>query len=85
MASAQAILKSTFGYDEFRPGQEEIVGAIVAGEDVLAVMPTGARQVAVLPAAGARAMAADRRRLAADRADARPGQQMAHVGVAAAR
>ncbi|TPW26922.1 DNA helicase RecQ [Pararhizobium mangrovi] len=41
MASARAILKETFGFDDFRPGQEEIVSAIEAGRDVLAVMPTG--------------------------------------------
>ncbi|MDE0623718.1 MAG: RecQ family ATP-dependent DNA helicase [Bryobacterales bacterium] len=35
------ILKSTFGYDRFRPGQAEIVAALLAGENVLAVMPTG--------------------------------------------
>ena len=35
------ILKSTFGYDQFRPGQAEIVAALLAGESVLAVMPTG--------------------------------------------
>lgn len=36
------ILKRYFGYDEFRPNQAELVGAILAGRDVLAVMPTGA-------------------------------------------
>ena len=41
MANATAILKETFGYDAFRPGQEEIVRAIGAGRDVLAIMPTG--------------------------------------------
>ena len=35
------LLKSVFGYDAFRPGQEEIISAISAGEDVLAIMPTG--------------------------------------------
>ncbi|MDO5308846.1 MAG: DNA helicase RecQ [Planctomycetia bacterium] len=34
-------LLSTFGYKEFRPYQEQIVQAILMGQDVLAVMPTG--------------------------------------------
>ncbi|MEM9169882.1 MAG: DNA helicase RecQ [Pseudomonadota bacterium] len=37
-----AALKTTFGFDGFRPGQEEIVAAMCAGADLLAVMPTGA-------------------------------------------
>ncbi len=41
MAAALERLKTVFGYDAFRPGQEEIVGAILAGRDVLAIMPTG--------------------------------------------
>ncbi len=35
-------LKDIFGYDAFRPGQQEVVEALLAGRDVLAVMPTGA-------------------------------------------
>lgn len=35
------MLRQTFGFDGFRPGQEEVIGAVLAGEDVLAVMPTG--------------------------------------------
>ena len=35
-------LKEVFGYDSFRPGQGAVVEAILAGRDVLAVMPTGA-------------------------------------------
>jgi ATP-dependent DNA helicase RecQ len=38
----RAILHDVFGYPDFRPGQEEIVRAVLSGEDVLAVMPTGA-------------------------------------------
>ncbi|MBL8674746.1 MAG: RecQ family ATP-dependent DNA helicase, partial [Rhodospirillales bacterium] len=38
---ARERLKTVFGFDEFRPGQEEILRAVLAGEDVLAVMPTG--------------------------------------------
>ncbi|WP_298804577.1 ATP-dependent DNA helicase RecQ, partial [uncultured Lentibacter sp.] len=41
MASAQALLKSVFGFDAFRAGQEDIVRAVAAGENVLAIMPTG--------------------------------------------
>jgi ATP-dependent DNA helicase RecQ len=36
------ILKNYFGYARFRPGQAELIDAILAGRDVLAVMPTGA-------------------------------------------
>ncbi|HEX2887712.1 DNA helicase RecQ [Vineibacter terrae] len=39
--AARALLKSVFGFDAFRPGQEEIVQALLGGEDVLAIMPTG--------------------------------------------
>ena len=35
-------LKSVFGYDAFRPGQEQLVDALLAGRDVLGIMPTGA-------------------------------------------
>lgn len=38
----QEILKKVFGYDRFRPGQTEIVSKLLSGQDVLAVMPTGA-------------------------------------------
>ena len=35
------ILRDVFGYDSFRPGQQEIVERLIRGENVLAVMPTG--------------------------------------------
>ena len=35
------ILKQYFGHDEFRAGQEELIDAILAGRDVLGIMPTG--------------------------------------------
>lgn len=41
-ARASAALKRYFGYDSFRPGQEGLVETIMAGRDVLGVMPTGA-------------------------------------------
>jgi ATP-dependent DNA helicase RecQ len=34
-------LRTAFGHQHFRPGQERIVGAVLDGHDVLAVMPTG--------------------------------------------
>ena len=34
-------LRTHFGHQEFRPGQEQIVAAVLGGRDVLAVMPTG--------------------------------------------
>ena len=37
-----AILKSVYGYSAFREGQEDVIGAILDGRDVLGVMPTGA-------------------------------------------
>ena len=42
MENPHSILKKVFGYDSFRPGQEDIVSRLLAGQDVLAVMPTGA-------------------------------------------
>jgi ATP-dependent DNA helicase RecQ len=35
-------LKDTFGYATFRPGQEAVIRTVLAGQDCLAVMPTGA-------------------------------------------
>lgn len=41
MFDAAPMLRDVFGFDDFRPGQEEIVDAVTAGENVLAIMPTG--------------------------------------------
>jgi len=35
-------MRGTFGLDDFRPGQEEVIRSIVEGRDTVAVMPTGA-------------------------------------------
>ena len=40
-SAARAVLKSVFGYDDFRPGQWEVIEAALTGRDVFAVMPTG--------------------------------------------
>ena len=34
-------LRAHFGHQEFRPGQQQMVAAVLSGRDVLAVMPTG--------------------------------------------
>ena len=39
--SAQIYLEKTFGYTSFRPNQEEIIHAVLSGQDVFAAMPTG--------------------------------------------
>jgi ATP-dependent DNA helicase RecQ len=41
VTAARALLAEVFGFPDFRPGQEEIVRAVEAGRDVLAIMPTG--------------------------------------------
>ncbi|MCY4559256.1 MAG: DNA helicase RecQ [Chloroflexi bacterium] len=40
-ADLQVLLKRHFGYDQFRPGQEEIISNALAGRNSLVVMPTG--------------------------------------------
>ncbi|MDZ4137082.1 MAG: DEAD/DEAH box helicase, partial [Paracoccaceae bacterium] len=41
MQHAKALLSTVFGFDGFRPGQAEIVEAVLAGRNTLAIMPTG--------------------------------------------
>lgn len=41
MNTPESILKETFGYETFRPLQREVIENILAGQDALAVMPTG--------------------------------------------
>lgn len=39
--TAKAVMARVFGFPDFRPGQAEIIEAVLAGSDTLAVMPTG--------------------------------------------
>ena len=41
IANAERVLREVFGLDDFRPGQAEVVEAMLAGRDVLSVAPTG--------------------------------------------
>jgi ATP-dependent DNA helicase RecQ len=41
LPTAQDILKQYWGYGHFRPGQEEVIQQVLAGKDVLALLPTG--------------------------------------------
>lgn len=38
----EEILRQLYGYDSFRPGQEELIEAVLQGRDVFGIMPTGA-------------------------------------------
>jgi ATP-dependent DNA helicase RecQ len=38
----RTVLREVFGFDAFLPGQEEVIDAVLAGRDCIAVMPTGA-------------------------------------------
>ena len=40
-ADVQQALRTYFGFDELRPGQDEVVQAIMAGRDAMGIMPTG--------------------------------------------
>ena len=41
MPTSESILKSTFGYDTFKPLQREIINNVMAKQDTLVIMPTG--------------------------------------------
>ncbi len=38
---AREVLRKYYGYEEFRPGQQDLINHIVAGQDALGIMPTG--------------------------------------------
>ncbi|EEJ72111.1 DNA helicase RecQ [Lactobacillus ultunensis] len=40
--NSEEVLKQTFGYDHFRPGQKKVIDLVLNKQNVLAVMPTGA-------------------------------------------
>ena len=40
-AAPLALLRQYWGHQQFRPGQQEIIEAVLAGRDALALLPTG--------------------------------------------
>ena len=79
LAAAEDILRKTFGFEAFRPGQAEIVAAILDGRDVLAVMPTGSGKSLCYQLPALWRGRPDDRGVAADRADAQPGGAIARL------
>jgi len=41
LEQARAVLRRQWRYPDFRPGQDEVVASVLAGRDVLAILPTG--------------------------------------------
>jgi len=41
MNNAQDILQSVFGFQSFRPPQDQIINSVIAGDDAMVIMPTG--------------------------------------------
>src|SRR3546814_14259852 len=46
---ARRVLREVFGYDDFRPGQDEVIAALIGGTSVLTVMPNSSGQSRCLP------------------------------------
>lgn len=46
------LLKQKYGFDEFRPGQYQVISDLLAGQDVLAVLPTGTGKSLIYQFAG---------------------------------
>src|SRR3954462_14226155 len=51
-ARIQEITRDVLGFDDFRPGQERAMQAVVGGRDTLAVLPSGAGKSAIYQVAG---------------------------------
>ena len=48
IADAQEALRTYFGCEALRPGQAEVVQAILAGRDAMGIMPTGGGMVDII-------------------------------------
>ena len=79
LAAAQQVLRTTFGFDAFRAGQADIIGTILSGRDVLAVMPTGSGKSLCYQLPALMRDGPHGGGIAADRADAQPGRAAARL------
>lgn len=52
MTTPKQILKTYYGYPDFRPLQQEIIEQLLIGKDMLVLMPTGGRKVTMLSDSG---------------------------------
>lgn len=77
MAELEEHLQTLFGLETFRPRQREVIEDVLAGKDVLCVMPTGAGKSLCYQLPAAVQGGADDRRLAPDLADGGPGSAVA--------
>src|SRR5215213_2890407 len=51
-AALRKLARERFGFDDLRPGQEEVIQLILDGHDVLSIMPTGAGKSAIYQMCG---------------------------------
>ena len=80
MTDVAQTLQQTFGFSAFRPGQEEVVDALMQGQHVLAVMPTGGGKSLCYQLPALLNGWSDDRRLTADCPDAKSSGAAAVTG-----
>ncbi len=77
MATPKQILKTYYGYPDFRPLQQEIIEQLLIGKDTLVLMPTGGRKVTMLSDPGVNFGGCGYCSLAVDLSDERSGRGFA--------
>ena len=75
-----AALHRYFGFDVFRPGQREVIEAVLAGRSTVAIMPTGGGKSLCYQLPALLSQGVTRGRLPADRADEGSGPISSTLG-----